>query len=204
MAAGLVAATAHAQSNTWKVPAHARRPSRSAGRLGQQQRDADDAAAQWKDKERAHRRRGRRAEAARRASTSIRAATRSSATSSRWCSTRRTRASSTRPRTTDHRQLQPVLDGRSRVGQPDVAHHRSARRPDSAADARGAGAGRRGRGRSSSKAPRADRAVRPMVPKIGRSPSAASPTARRAPAAELQQLRPDHPVAGHRGRCCRR
>ena len=26
----------------------------------------------------------------------------------------------------DHRQLQPVLDGRSRMGQPHLAHHRSA------------------------------------------------------------------------------
>ena len=41
-----------------------------------------------------------------------------------------------------HRQLQPVLDGRSRVGQPHVAHHRSAGRPVSAADARGRGAAR--------------------------------------------------------------
>ena len=36
------------------------------------------------------------------------------------------------------RQLQPVLDGRSRLGQPDVAHHRSAERPVPAVYARGA------------------------------------------------------------------
>ena len=41
-----------------------------------------------------------------------------------------------------HRQLQPVLDGRSRLGQPHVAHHRSSERPDAGADAGGAGAPR--------------------------------------------------------------
>ena len=37
----------------------------------------------------------------------------------------------------DHRQLQPVLDGRSRLGQPDIAHHRPAERPIPAVYARG-------------------------------------------------------------------
>ena len=73
----------------------------------------------------------------------------------------------------DHRQLQPVLDGRSRVGQPHVAHHRSARRPVPAADRGGAGAPRR-RGRAAAHA-----RARRMVRKIDRCRSAAFPTARR-------------------------
>ena len=77
----------------------------------------------------------------------------------------------------DHRQLQPVLDGRSRVGQPHLAHHRSARRPVPAAHARGRGAARGGRARAVEA-----RAARPMAPRTGRCRSAASRTARRAPA----------------------
>ncbi len=73
----------------------------------------------------------------------------------------------------DDRQLQPVLDGRSRVGQPHVAHHRSARRAIPAAD-------RRRRRRAAPPRPRARaRAALRMVPKIDRCRSAAFPTARR-------------------------
>ena len=74
----------------------------------------------------------------------------------------------------DHRQLQPVLDGRSRVGQPHVAHHRSAGRPVPAAHRR--------RRRPAAPPPprvRAREALR-MVPKIARCRSAAFRTARRA------------------------
>ena len=92
----------------------------------------------------------------------------------------------------DDRQLQPVLDGRSRVGQPHVAHHRSARWTVPAADARRAGPPRRG-----GRAPAHARSR--GWP--GRSPAvrALHFLRRAAHPAELQQLHADHPVARHGG-----
>ena len=147
MAAGLVAATAHAQSNAWKVP---RTPDGHPDLQGVWSNNSVTPMTrptQWKDKERLTDAEVRGAEAARRASTPIRAATRSSAASSRSRSTEgegQVQPDLVRPH---HRQLQPVLDGRSRLGQPDVAHHRSAERPDAAADARGAASARTSRPR---------------------------------------------------------
>ena len=88
------------------------------------------------------------------------------------------------------RQLQPVLDGRSRVGPPHVAHHRSARRPVSGADRRGAGPPHRRR--------RASAHAR----SVGWSRRSAALGAlhfvrRAAHGGELQQLHADHPVARH-------
>ena len=101
----------------------------------------------------------------------------------------------------DHRQLQPVLDGRSRVGQPHVAHHRSARRPVPAADARGRGAARGGAQGARVGASRARSVRRPRRPA---AVGALHLVRRAAHRRQLQQLRADHPVAARRRCCCRR
>ena len=94
----------------------------------------------------------------------------------------------------DDRQLQPVLDGRSRLGQPDVAHHRSAERPVPAVDARGVSAPPR--------RPAAG-AVRERTARSGRRPRGSTALRalhllrRAAHAGRLQQLHADHPVAGN-------
>ena len=141
-------------------PAHTRWPARPAGRLGQQQRDADDAPDAVEGQDRPDRRRGRGAEAARRALR--RPGRRRDLRQLRPADARRerqgrVRAGLVRP---DHRQLQPVLDGRSRLGQPHVAHHRSARRPVSAVDARRAETEARLSGRRARSARRGRRMAR--------------------------------------------
>ena len=209
LAIGLAAVSVMAQSSpagsqtgaaetTWKVPRTADGRPDLQGVWANNSVTPMTRPTQWKDKDSSHRRRGRGAQEAGRA---VRRPGRRRhlrqlhPDRAEPEGLREVQPGLLRP---EHRQLQPVLDGRSRLGQPDVAHHRSAERPDAADDAGGTGATRRAAaagGPVSSRARRAGRGVAPMVRKIARFRRALHLVRRAADRHRLQQLPADRAVA---------